>query len=260
MYKGQKHEIRDPLWQCNLVVYLNSAWYRACCGHVCSWSVQCDADSSRTVFRKSFCTSVSHVATGKWGEELELWYCFPMTPQRITPIYQETWFCTLGRAFQKPLCSFLSQVWSQRNRTFRGRSHAVKQSWRQRHAFWSDPICIFPQMLKTMFENTTQCLTISKGFEALEFTDLWVRRWFFRASTAALRERDGSDASPEWMPLTSGESCIQTTLKTFQDLDLSSKAVIMDVVGYIGRQQLRNKQALWSWSDLTRSKWVLPFC
>lgn len=62
--------------------------------------------------------------------------------------------------------------------------------------------------------------------------------------TALLRERDGSDASPEWMPLTSGQSGIQTTLKTFQDLDLSTKAVIMDVVRYIGRQQLRNKQAL----------------
>lgn len=51
-------------------------------------------------------------------------------------------------------------------------------------------------------------------------------------------------------PRTSGQSRVQTALKTFQDLDLCSKTVIMDVVGYIGKQQSRRKQALWSWSDL----------
>lgn len=52
------------------------------------------------------------------------------------------------------------------------------------------------------------------------------------------------------MSRTSGQRRVQTTLKTFQDLDLCSKTVIMDVVGYIGKQQSRRKQALWSSSDL----------
>lgn len=40
---------------------------------------------------------------------------------------------------------------------------------------------------------------------------------------------------------TSGQGPVQTTLETFQDLDLCSKTVIMDVVGYIGMQQLKKK-------------------
>lgn len=44
------------------------------------------------------------------------------------------------------------------------------------------------------------------------------------------------------MPRTSGQSLVQTTLETFQDLDLCSKTVIMDVVGYIGMQQLRENE------------------
>lgn len=61
------------------------------------------------------------------------------------------------------------------------------------------------------------------------------------------------------MSRTSGQSRVQTTLRTFQDLDLCSKTVIMDVVGYIGKQQLRRKQALWSWSDLIWWYRVLAF-
>lgn len=61
------------------------------------------------------------------------------------------------------------------------------------------------------------------------------------------------------MSRTSGQSRVQTTLRTFQDLDLCSKTVIMDVVGYIGKQQLRRKQVLWSWSDLIWWYRVLAF-
>lgn len=44
------------------------------------------------------------------------------------------------------------------------------------------------------------------------------------------------------MSRTSGQSHVQTTLETFQDLDLCSKTVIMDVVGYIEMQQLRENE------------------